>query len=136
MKFDIPVVMPVDDDGKFYVGEGIGYGGPWGGMDVNEANPEIIKWLDEKGLLILHEDIDHSYPHCWRCHEPVIFRATTQWFVSMDKTGIREKASNAIKEDVTWYPSWASNRIGAMVADRPSALLGRSDSSIYLRFLR
>ena len=80
MKFDIPVVMPVDDDGKFYVGEGIGYGGPWGGMDVNEANPEIIKWLDEKGLLILHEDIDHSYPHCWRCHEPVIFRATTQWF--------------------------------------------------------
>ena len=49
MKFDIPVVMPVDDDGKFYVGEGIGYGGPWGGMDVNEANPEIIKWLDEKG---------------------------------------------------------------------------------------
>lgn len=71
MKFDIPVVMPVDDDGKFYVGEGIGYGGPWGGMDVNEANPEIIKWLDEKGLLILHEDIDHSYPHCWRCHEPL-----------------------------------------------------------------
>ena len=125
MKFDIPVVMPVDDDGKFYVGEGIGYGGPWGGMDVNEANPEIIKWLDEKGLLILHEDIDHSYPHCWRCHEPVIFRATTQWFVSMDKTGIREKASNAIKEDVTWYPSWASNRIGAMVADRPDWCISR-----------
>ncbi len=125
MKFDIPVIMPVDDDGKFYVGDTFGYGGPWGGMDVNEANPQIIKWLDERGMLILHEDIDHSYPHCWRCHEPVIFRATTQWFVSMDKTGIREKASKAIKDQVNWFPAWASNRIGAMVADRPDWCISR-----------
>ncbi len=125
MKFDIPVIMPVDDDGKFYVGDTFGYGGPWGGMDVNEANPAIIKWLEERGMLILHEDIDHSYPHCWRCHEPVIFRATTQWFVSMDKTGIREKASKAIEEQVNWFPGWASNRIGAMVADRPDWCISR-----------
>ena len=125
MKFGIPVIMPVDDDGKFYVGDTFGYGGPWGGMDVNEANPKIIQWLEERGMLILHEDIDHSYPHCWRCHEPVIFRATTQWFVSMDKTGIREKASKAIKEQVNWFPSWASNRIGAMVADRPDWCISR-----------
>jgi len=77
MKFDVPVIMPVDDDGHFYEGEGIGFGGPFSGMEVNEANPVIIEWLRERGMLIMHEDINHSYPHCWRCHEPVIFRATS-----------------------------------------------------------
>ena len=70
MQFDVPVVMPVDDDGRFYKGEGMGTGGPWGGMEVNEANPKIIEWLDERGTLILHEDMNHSYPHCWRCKNP------------------------------------------------------------------
>ena len=61
-------------------------------MEVNEANPKIIEWLGERGMLILHEDINHSYPHCWRCHQPVLFRATDQWFISMDKTGLRAEA--------------------------------------------
>ena len=128
MKFDVPVVMPVDDDGRFYVGDGMGFGGPFSGMEVNESNPVIIEWLRERGTLILHEDIDHSYPHCWRCHEPVIFRATSQWFVSMDETGLREAASKAIENDVQWIPAWASNRIGSMVADRPDWCISRQRS--------
>ncbi len=125
MKFDIPLVMPVDDNGCFYKGENLGTGGPWSGMEVNEANPHIIEWLQEKDMLLLHEDIEHSYPHCWRCKRPVIFRATTQWFVSMDKTGIRESALNAIHNDVQFIPDWAVNRIGAMVADRPDWCISR-----------
>jgi len=128
MKFGVPVVMPVDDDGVFYEGEGMGTGGPFSGMEVNEANPVIIEWLRERGMLILHEDISHSYPHCWRCHQPVIFRATDQWFVSMDDTGLREAASNAIETQVEWIPAWASNRIGSMVADRPDWCISRQRS--------
>lgn len=128
MKFDVPVVMPVDDDGRFYVGEGIGSGGPFSGMEVNEANPVIIDWLRERGALILHENMNHSYPHCWRCHQPVIFRATNQWFVSMDATDLRKNALKAIEDDVTWYPAWASNRIGSMVNDRPDWCISRQRS--------
>ncbi|MGI6032551.1 MAG: isoleucine--tRNA ligase, partial [Coriobacteriales bacterium] len=125
MKFDIPMVMPVDDDGRFYRGEGIGTGGPWGGMSVDEANPKIIEWLDDKGLLILHEDISHSYPHCWRCKQPVIFRATTQWFVSMDRTSLRQRALDQIETNVQWIPEWASHRIGSMVEERPDWCISR-----------
>ncbi len=128
MKFGVPVVMPVDDNGHFYEGTGIGTGGPFSGMEVNEANPVIIDWLRERGMLIMHEDINHSYPHCWRCHEPVIFRATSQWFVSMDETGLRDSASKAIENDVEWIPAWASNRIGAMVAERPDWCISRQRS--------
>ncbi|MGI6221545.1 MAG: isoleucine--tRNA ligase [Coriobacteriales bacterium] len=127
-KFGIPIVMPVDDNGCFYSGEGMGTGGPFSGLEVNEANPLIIKWLDERGALILHEDMSHSYPHCWRCHEPVIFRATDQWFVSMDETGLREAASKAIENEVEWIPAWASNRIGSMVAERPDWCISRQRS--------
>ena len=128
MKFGVPVVMPVDDDGVFYVGDKMGTGGPFSGMEVNAANPKIIQWLDERGMLILHEDILHSYPHCWRCHKPVIFRATDQWFVSMDETGLRAAAMDAIEHQVNWVPAWASNRIGSMVADRPDWCISRQRS--------
>ena len=124
-KFGIPVVMPVDDDGRFYVGDTMGTGGPWSGLEVNEANPKIIAWLDERGTLILHEDINHSYPHCWRCHQPVLFRATDQWFISMDKTGLREEALDTIENKVAWYPEHAKNRIGAMVEGRPDWCISR-----------
>ncbi len=128
MKFGVPIVMPVDDNGVFHTGEGMGTGGPFSGMEVNEANPVIIKWLEERGTLIAQEKITHSYPHCWRCHQPVIFRATDQWFVSMDKTGLRENALNAINNEVEWVPAWASNRIGSMVADRPDWCISRQRS--------
>lgn len=114
------IKMPVDDEGRFYTGSCL-----WEGLTTDEANPKIIEWLGEQGTLVAHVDISHSYPHCWRCHQPVIFRATTQWFVSMDDTKIREKATKAINEDVNWFPAWASNRIGAMVADRPDWCISR-----------
>ena len=124
MKFGVPVVMPVDDDGCFYVGEGMGTGGPFSGMEVNEANPRIIEWLRERNMLILHEDMSHSYPHCWRCKNPVIFRATSQWFVSMDATGLRKTARQAL-DGVDFYPSHAVKRIGSMVEGRPDWCISR-----------
>lgn len=128
-KFGIPTVMPVDDDGHFFVGDTMGTGGPWSGMEVNEANPQIIAWLKERGTLILHEDINHSYPHCWRCKEPVIFRATSQWFVSMDKPlqngrSLREQSLSEL-EKVAFYPSHAIKRIGSMVEGRPDWCISR-----------
>ena len=129
MKFDIPVVMPVDDDGRFYKGDEMGTGGSWSGMEVNEANPKIIEWLRERGTLILHEDINHSYPHCWRCKQPVIFRATSQWFVSMDKElddgrTLRAEALDELSK-VAFYPPHAVKRIGSMVEGRPDWCISR-----------
>ena len=124
IQFDVPVVMPVDDDGVFYKGEGMGSGGPFSGMEVNEANPVIIKWLEERGTLILHEDMVHSYPHCWRCKNPVIFRATSQWFVSMDDTGLRKQALSELAK-VRFYPANSIKRITSMVEGRPDWCISR-----------
>jgi isoleucyl-tRNA synthetase len=117
------IKMPVDDDGRFYEGSC-----EWGGQDAVGSNEDIIKYLDNAGALIARKDITHSYPHCWRCHKPVIFRATTQWFVSMDKTGLRQSALNAINNEVRWVPEWAKNRIGAMVSERPDWCISRQRS--------
>ncbi len=115
----LPMPMPVLDDGTFDAG-----GGPFEGLDVRSANPRIIEWLDQRGTLIAATRISHSYPHCWRCKQPVIFRATEQWFVSMDRTGLRETAMKAISE-VEWIPGWSVNRISAMVGDRPDWCISR-----------
>lgn len=119
LKYGLPMPMPVLDDGTFDVG-----GGPFVGMDVRSANPRIIEWLDDRGALVAASEISHSYPHCWRCKQPVIFRATEQWFVSMDRTGLREAAMRAIQE-VTWIPGWNVNRMSSMVADRPDWCISR-----------
>ena len=118
-EFDLPMPMPVTDDGTFDAG-----GGPFAGMDVWKANPEIVAWLAEQGTLVASGRIDHSYPHCWRCKRPVIFRATEQWFVSMETTGLRDAAMRAIGE-VGWIPGWSVNRISAMVQDRPDWCISR-----------
>ncbi|WP_102378163.1 isoleucine--tRNA ligase, partial [Raoultibacter timonensis] len=123
IEFDIPLLMPVDDNGRF-----TDEAGQFAGLDTDEANPVIIEWLREQGTLVAEKSITHSYPHCWRCHKPVIFRATDQWFVSMDKTGLRENTMRVIENDVTWIPEWASNRIGSMVADRPDWCISRQRS--------
>ena len=94
-------------------------------MDTDEANPHIIEFLRERGTLVLEKKIAHSYPHCWRCKHPVLFRATDQWFVSMDKTGLREQAGKEVRENVKWYPAHAANRIGAMVEQRPDWCISR-----------
>ena len=123
LEFDIPMLMPVDDNGVF-----TGEAGQFAGLSTDEANPVIIDWLREQGTLVAEKKINHSYPHCWRCHEPVIFRATDQWFVSMDKNALREDALRAINSEVEWIPAWAKNRIGAMVADRPDWCISRQRS--------
>lgn len=123
-KFGVPVVMPVDDNGCFYEGTGLGTGGPFSGMNVNDANPCVIDWLTKRHTLILHEDISHSYPHCWRCKKPVIFRATDQWFVSMDQTNLRSQATQELSQ-VTFYPAHAARRIGTMVEGRPDWCISR-----------
>ena len=125
MKEGMDICMPVDDDGRFYVGDTFGTGGPFSGMDTDEANPHIIEFLRERGALVASVKITHSYPHCWRCKNPVLFRATDQWFVSMDKTGLRDEALDQIRNHVRWYPAHAANRIGAMVEQRPDWCISR-----------
>ena len=122
VEYDLPLLMPVDDNGVFDAG-----GGPFEGLNVNEANPAIVAWLRERGTLAAEASITHSYPHCWRCHNPVIFRATDQWFVSMAATGLRE---NAIAETarITWYPGWAVNRMRSMLEGRPDWCISRQRS--------
>lgn len=125
MRCNLPIIMPVDDDGHFYAGDGLGTGGPFSGMDTDEANPHIIEFLRERGTLVAEKKVNHSYPHCWRCKNPVIFRATDQWFVSMDETNLRGEALDQVLNHVTWYPDHAKNRIGSMVEGRPDWCISR-----------
>ncbi len=122
-EFGIDMLMPVDDDGRFMMSVP-----HFAGMATDEANPHIIEWLRERGMLLVEKEIVHSYPHCWRCHEPVIFRATDQWFVSMENTGLRETALDQIYNHVQFIPEWGANRIGSMVADRPDWCISRQRS--------
>jgi isoleucyl-tRNA synthetase len=118
----LPMPMPVDDEGVFTK-----EAGKWGGKHVREANSMIIKDLRDGGLLLGEGKIIHSYPHCWRCKNPVIFRATSQWFVSMEKNDLRKRALRAIKE-VAWFPAISARRITAMVAERPDWCISRQRS--------
>ncbi|MDI6799303.1 MAG: isoleucine--tRNA ligase [Actinomycetota bacterium] len=118
----LDIVMPVDDDG-FFTKEG----GKYSGKHIKEANGEIISDLEEKGLLLSSSSITHSYPHCWRCKKPVIFRATEQWFVSMDDANLRQKALKEI-ELVDWVPAWSKKRILSMIEERPDWCISRQRS--------
>ncbi len=117
---DLEVYAPVDDRGRFT--EAVGE--PLAGMGVFEANPEVVRLLRQAGALVAEGSIDHSYPHCWRCKRPVIFRATPQWFISMEAGELRRRALEAI-DRVTWIPAWGRNRIHAMVASRPDWCISR-----------
>lgn len=119
LQYDLPIRMPVLDDGTFDDNAG-----RFSGINIDDAVPQIVEYLRSAGTLVADKKISHSYPHCWRCKNPVIFRATDQWFVSMDKTGLRDRALECMK-DVKWYPEWAINRIGSMVADRPDWCISR-----------
>ncbi len=123
LEFDLPILMPVDDNGRLTK-----EAGRFAGLDTDEANPKIIEWLRGEGVLVAEKKITHSYPHCWRCHQPVIFRATDQWFVSMQANDLREKTLRIIREEVKWIPEWAVNRIGSMIADRPDWCISRQRS--------
>ena len=94
------------------------------GMFVFDANNLIIDKLKEMETLVFSESIEHSYPHCWRCKKPVIFRATPQWFISMEKTDLRKKSLEAI-DKVKWIPAWGRDRIYGMIEKRPDWCVSR-----------
>ncbi len=119
IKYNLPVYSPVDDDGRFESNVEL-----FGGMKTTEANPLIIDTLKKKGMLVKEEEISHSYPHCWRCKSPIIFRSTEQWFISIDKDGLRERAMREI-DSTKWIPSWGRNRIYSMMETRPDWCISR-----------
>jgi len=118
-KYNLAPYSPVDDDGRFTseVPE-------FQGLGVWEANPKVIEHLQKMRALLLAEEAQHSYPHCWRCKNPIIFRATEQWFISMAQNDLRLKALAAI-DRVTWIPRWGRERIYQMVEQRPDWCISR-----------
>lgn len=125
-RYGLPVYCPVDAAGRFFYAEGAAGELPEVllGKTVWEANPVVIKLLEEHGALAGQARLEHSYPHCWRCHNPVIFRATEQWFIGMDREGLRSKALEAIKQ-VSWHPEWGEERMSNMIAMRPDWCISR-----------
>ena len=122
----LPVYCPVDGAGRFFQAEGAAGRVPEEliGKSVWDGNAIVIDILKKAGALAAQRQIDHSYPHCWRCHHPTIFRATEQWFIGMDRNDLRQKALEAIKK-VKWNPAWGEERIGNMIATRPDWCISR-----------
>jgi isoleucyl-tRNA synthetase len=114
------IYNPVDDDGRFVADVE-----HFAGLTVWEANPRIIEHLRRTGTLVAALPFQHSYPHCWRCKNPTLFLATEQWFIALDKNGLRQKALDAIRNSVRWIPAWGEERIYNMVAHRPDWVLSR-----------
>jgi len=115
----LEILAPVDDAGRF-----TDIVKDFAGQHVLQANPGIVEQLKGKGRLLGHGSVVHSYPHCWRCKNPVIFRATEQWFVSMDTNDLRRESLAEI-DRVRWIPPWGRDRINGMIANRPDWCLSR-----------
>jgi len=122
MKYGLDVYSPVDSQGK-YTGEFQQMQGEF----VFKANEKINAMLKDLGKLVHAEKYTHSYPHCWRCKKPIIFRATEQWFIDIDKNNLRQKVLDEVKK-TKWVPDWGENRITAMIADRPDWCISRQRS--------
>ena len=118
-KYGLEVDNPVGDNGCFLPNTEL-----FAGQHVFKANPLVLKVLEEKGALLHQEELLHSYPHCWRHKTPIIFRATPQWFISMDGNGLRAQALDSIK-GVNWQPSWGEERIYGMIENRPDWCISR-----------
>ncbi|HKV24841.1 MAG TPA: isoleucine--tRNA ligase [Candidatus Acidoferrum sp.] len=124
-KYGLENYAPIDDKGVYL--EGLT---DYKGLNVFQANPRILELLDKRGALLGHSDYLHSYPHCWRCHNPVIFRATEQWFIRMDARpepsggGLRAKALAEIRA-VKWIPAWGEERMQEMLEKRPDWCISR-----------
>jgi len=114
------IYNPVDDDGRF-----VPEVEHFAGMTVWDANPKIVEHLERVGALVAEVALTHTYPHCWRCKNPTLFRATEQWFVALDRQGLRALTLDAIRRDVHWIPEWGEERIFNMVAHRPDWTLSR-----------
>jgi isoleucyl-tRNA synthetase len=125
-RYGLPVYCPVDHAGRFFQADGVAGKLPEEllGKKVRDANPVVIEILQKQGALLRQEKLEHSYPHCWRCHNPTIFRATNQWFIGMDRQQLRTKALEAI-EQVSWLPTWGEERISNMIAARPDWCISR-----------
>ena len=115
--YDVPMIVPVDDKGVLNK-----HAGKFAGMYYKKSNKEIAEDLTESGALLAMTEIEHSYPHCWRCSSPIVYRATDQWFASVDD--FKDKALEAISK-VEWVPKWGEDRISSMVADRKDWCISR-----------
>ncbi|BCD60595.1 MULTISPECIES: isoleucine--tRNA ligase [unclassified Nitratiruptor] len=142
LKYDLEVLMPVDDSGRYdetIVREKL-LPEEFVGMNVFEANEKICELLGD--ALLKKEDIKHSYPHCWRTHKPIIFRATKQWFIAVDKAPkdlqktLRQIALQEV-EKTTFYPEWGRNRLKSMIENRPDWCISRQrDWGVPIAFFR
>ncbi len=122
LKYGLEIYNPVDDYGRYREGTEL-----FGGMKLKDANQAVSEKLTEVGALLQESELEHSYPHCWRCKKPVIFRATEQWFISMEQNDLRQKALAEI-DKVEWIPAWGHDRIYNMVAGRPDWCISRQRS--------
>ena len=116
-RYGMEMVVPVDDRGRH-----TDYAGKYAGMTTDESNPVILADMKESGALFASEDIVHSYPHCWRCKHPIIFRATPQWFCSVDAF---KDAAVAATESVRWIPGWGKDRMVSMIQERSDWCISR-----------
>ncbi len=119
LAYGLDAYSPVNDFGRFT--DEVAF---FAGQFVFDANAPITEKLQTEGVLLAREKITHAYPHCWRCKKPVIFRATPQWFISMEKTGLRRKSLEAI-DKVSWIPVWGRERIYGMIENRPDWCVSR-----------
>ncbi|MBI1736308.1 MAG: isoleucine--tRNA ligase [Candidatus Rokubacteria bacterium] len=119
-RLGLPVYNPVDDDGRF-----VAEVARFAGETVWSANPKIVAHLAATGMLLAEMAFTHEYPHCWRCKNPTLFRATEQWFIALDKDGLRERALDAIMRQVRWIPTWGQERIFNMIKHRPDWTISR-----------
>ncbi len=116
-RYNIPIIVPVDGKGRHTAESG-----KYEGMFVDDSNEVILKDLDDCGALLATEDIVHSYPHCWRCKNPIIFRTTEQWFCSVD--ALKDAAVKAC-EDIKWIPGWGQERMTSMIRERSDWCISR-----------
>ncbi|MFH1624344.1 MAG: isoleucine--tRNA ligase [Pseudomonadota bacterium] len=119
LEYGLDIYTPVDDEGRFT--DDVEF---FAGEYVFDANKSVNKKLNETGSLLKEETVFHSYPHCWRCKNPIVFRSTEQWFISMDKNGLRVKALDSINR-VQWIPKWGRDRIYGMIENRPDWCISR-----------
>ena len=120
IKYKLDILMPVDDKGNFDA-----TAGEFKGLNVYDSNKIIIEKLQKSGALLFDTKIQHSYPHCWRCKNPIIFRATKQWFINIDHRDLRNKIVKVIENSIAWIPASGKERIKAMVELRPDWCLSR-----------
>ncbi|MEO9097652.1 MAG: isoleucine--tRNA ligase [Candidatus Baltobacteraceae bacterium] len=119
MRFGLPIESPVDASGHFTA-----EAGPYAGLQIFEANAKIAADLEASGALFAREAYRHSYPHCWRCRNPVIFRATSQWFIALDVNRLRKRIEEKIPS-VKWHPAWGENRMLQTIENHPEWCISR-----------